>query len=72
MRHIANREVEFNSNLSILHVEQEIKGDDTTVFESVLAADTERTQLLAEEKRLVETNPGSQLLQSIYSRLAEI
>lgn len=72
MRHIAKREIEFNPNLSILHVEQEIRGDDTTVFESVLAADTERTRLLAEEKRLIETNPGSQLLQQIYSRLAEI
>ena len=72
MRHIAKREVDFNPNLTILHVEQEIRGDDTTVFESVLAADTERTQLLAEEKRLVENNPGSALLPSIYSRLEAI
>lgn len=40
-------------NCQILHVEQEVAGDDTTVIEAVLACDTERTQLLKEEQTLL-------------------
>ncbi|KAK9827792.1 hypothetical protein WJX74_002330 [Apatococcus lobatus] len=37
----------------ILHVEQEVVGDDTTVMDSVLACDVERLELLKEEAALV-------------------
>ncbi len=40
------------SHISILHVEQEVVGDDTEALDSVLESDTKRTQLLAEEKSL--------------------
>ncbi|KAJ7545438.1 hypothetical protein O6H91_09G119800 [Diphasiastrum complanatum] len=40
-------------NCQILHVEQEVVGDDTTVLECVLSSDIERTKLLEEEARLV-------------------
>ena len=42
-----------HSSLQILHVEQEVVGDDTTVIESVLACDTERTSLLQEEQAIL-------------------
>ena len=42
-----------HSSLQILHVEQEVVGDDTTVIESVLACDTERTSLLQEEQDIL-------------------
>ncbi|PNH01238.1 ABC transporter F family member 3 [Tetrabaena socialis] len=37
----------------VLHVEQEVAGDDTPVVEAVLACDPERTQLLQEEADLL-------------------
>ncbi|KAH7513691.1 ABC transporter F family member 3 [Ziziphus jujuba] len=40
-------------NCRILHVEQEVVGDDTTALQCVLNSDIERTQLLEEEARLV-------------------
>lgn len=40
------------SHLSILHVEQEVIGDDTPAIESVLECDKERHELLQEEKML--------------------
>lgn len=40
-------------NCQILHVEQEVVGDDTTALQCVLNSDIERTQLLEEEARLV-------------------
>ncbi|KAI0264984.1 P-loop containing nucleoside triphosphate hydrolase protein [Gloeopeniophorella convolvens] len=52
LRHIAMREVPIPPHISILFVEQEIIGDDTTALESVLKADVWRDHLLAEEARL--------------------
>lgn len=41
------------ANCQILHVEQEVAGDDTTALQCVLNTDIERTQLLQEEARLL-------------------
>jgi len=41
-------------NCQILHVEQEVVGDDTTALQCVLNTDVERVQLLQEEARLVQ------------------
>jgi len=41
-------------NCHILHVEQEVVGDDTTALQCVLNADVERVQLQQEEARLVQ------------------
>ena len=40
------------SHISILHVEQEVVGDDTPALESVLQCDTLRCGLLEKEKQL--------------------
>jgi ATP-binding cassette subfamily F protein 3 len=37
----------------VLHVEQEVVGDDTQVLQAVLQCDVERSQLLAEEQELL-------------------
>ena len=40
-------------NCQILHVEQEVVGDDTTALQCVLNSDIERCQLLEEEAQLL-------------------
>lgn len=40
------------SHISVLHVEQEVIGDDTIAIDSVLQCDTEREELLRKEKEL--------------------
>ncbi|KAL5534704.1 hypothetical protein ACEPAG_1168 [Sanghuangporus baumii] len=52
LRHIALREVPVPSHITILFVEQEIVGDDTSAIESVLKADVWRETLLKEEAAL--------------------
>ncbi|KAL4424205.1 hypothetical protein ABPG75_001506 [Micractinium tetrahymenae] len=55
LRHLAQRAIKgIPSNCQILHVEQEVVGDDTTALEAVLHCDTERLRLLEEEQQLME------------------
>eukprot|EP00029_Vermamoeba_vermiformis_P006136 TRINITY_DN2324_c0_g1_i1.p1 TRINITY_DN2324_c0_g1~~TRINITY_DN2324_c0_g1_i1.p1 ORF type:complete len:697 (-),score=231.17 TRINITY_DN2324_c0_g1_i1:12-2102(-) len=53
LRAISAREIEVPTHLDILHVEQEVIGDETTVIQSVLMCDIEREEMLVEEKRLL-------------------
>ncbi|PSS11221.1 ABC transporter F family member 3 like [Actinidia chinensis var. chinensis] len=54
LRHMAMHAIDgIPNNCQILHVEQEVVGDDTTALQCVLNADVERTQLLEEEARLL-------------------
>lgn len=41
-------------NCQILHVEQEVVGDDTTALQCILNSDVERIQLLEEEASLLD------------------
>ncbi|KAJ7239013.1 P-loop containing nucleoside triphosphate hydrolase protein [Mycena haematopus] len=52
LRHIAMREVPIPAHITILFVEQEIIGDDTTAIDSVLKADVWRDHLMKEEASL--------------------
>ena len=52
LRHMALRDVPIPTNVSLLYVEQEITGDDTSAIEAVLKADVWREKLFAEERRL--------------------
>ncbi|KAL1406372.1 hypothetical protein Q8F55_008071 [Vanrija albida] len=52
LRHLALREVPIPTHISILYVEQEIVGDDTTAIQSVLKADVWRHKLISEEVEL--------------------
>ncbi|XP_028774679.1 ABC transporter F family member 3 [Neltuma alba] len=84
LRHMAMHAIDgIPYNCQILHVEQEVVGDDTTALQCVLNSDIERTQLLEEEARLlaqqrelesgdvaVKSNDAiSQRLEEIYKRL---
>ena len=53
LRSIANHELHLPSHVTVLHVEQEVVGDDTVAVESVLECDVERTALLKREHELL-------------------
>lgn len=74
LRHIATRQIAgLPRHLSILHVEQEVRGDDTTTaLQSVLSADLRREALLAEESRLQTAINKDQSDLSSLERLAAI
>ncbi|ODV63916.1 putative AAA family ATPase GCN20 [Ascoidea rubescens DSM 1968] len=52
LRALSKRELNVPKHISILHVEQELRGDETTALQSVLDADVWRKQLLFEEKKI--------------------
>ncbi|NP_001353370.1 ABC transporter F family member 4 [Solanum lycopersicum] len=55
LRHMAMHAIDgIPRNCQILHVEQEVVGDNTSVLQCILNTDMERTQLLEEEARLLE------------------
>lgn len=54
LRALAGRELNVPKHISILHVEQELRGDDNTALQSVLDADVWRKQLLGEEAKINE------------------
>ncbi|KAH0975077.1 hypothetical protein GBA52_016976 [Prunus armeniaca] len=63
LRHLAMHAIDgIPKNFQILHVEQEVVGDDTSALQCVLNTDVERTQLMEEEARLLAK-------QEIYKRL---
>ncbi|KAI9025532.1 P-loop containing nucleoside triphosphate hydrolase protein [Hyaloraphidium curvatum] len=80
LRAISTRELYVSQNISVLHVEQEVVGDDTPAIRSVLSADLEREALLAEEKELTAAMEGgdekakeaSARLKAVHQRLEEI
>ena len=63
------------SKMTIVYVEQEILGTETSVLDTVLEADKERLQLLLEEQELSTNESAAQALDrltEIYARLKEI
>jgi len=61
LKHMAMHAIDgIPRNCQILHVEQEVVGDDTTVLQCVLDSDVERKQLLEEEAQLAQQQaPGA-------------
>ncbi|KAK5644777.1 hypothetical protein RI129_006077 [Pyrocoelia pectoralis] len=79
LRMISAGQLRIPSHISILHVEQEVVGDDTLALDSVLECDTVREALLKKEKELsFEINSGcvdSDLpnqLTEVYTQLQNI
>ncbi|KAJ3169515.1 ATP-binding cassette sub- F member 3 [Geranomyces variabilis] len=83
LRAIAHEELRLPAHIRVLHVEQEIAGDDTPALQSVLDADLERNGLLEEEKKLnqglmkISTTPEegdrmSKRLKEVYAKLEDI
>ncbi|AMD19883.1 HCL268Wp [Eremothecium sinecaudum] len=54
LRALSRRELNVPKHISILHVEQEVRGDENTVLQSVLDADVWRKRLLHEEEKINE------------------
>lgn len=54
LRALSRREVAIPTHISILHVEQEITGDDTPALQAVLDADVWRKHLLAEQEKITK------------------
>ena len=54
LRALSRRELNIPKHITILHVEQEIRGDDTPAIQSVLDADVWRKSLLQEELKINE------------------
>lgn len=54
LRALARRELNIPKHITILHVEQEIRGDETSALQSVLDADVWRKNLLGEEAKINE------------------
>ncbi|KAH9621008.1 hypothetical protein KSS87_004545 [Heliosperma pusillum] len=62
LRHLALHAIDgIPKNCQILHVEQEVAGDNTTALQCVLNSDIERTHLLEEETRLLEQQRNFEL-----------
>uniref|UniRef100_A0A8C1M838 ATP-binding cassette sub-family F member 3 n=1 Tax=Cyprinus carpio TaxID=7962 RepID=A0A8C1M838_CYPCA len=79
LKMLASRSLRVPLHISILHVEQEVAGDDTVALQSVLESDTVREELLKEERTLNAhiangTADGleSVRLSEIYAKLEEI
>ena len=77
LRAIDERIIDVPSFIHIIHVEQEIIGDDTTAVQSVVGADKERAWLLNKEKELLEKDDddipeGAVNLNEVYERLDEV
>ncbi|KAJ8920090.1 hypothetical protein NQ315_011745 [Exocentrus adspersus] len=79
LRMISGGQLRIPSHISILHVEQEVVGDDTLALDSVLECDTVRQDLLNKEKQIsAAINAGSTdpelntQLSEIYAQLQNI
>lgn len=71
---ISSRSLFIPKHITILHVEQEVAGTDTSALDAVLECDTQRESLLAEEKLLSASDDkdASSRLQQVYSELSAI
>jgi ATP-binding cassette subfamily F protein 3 len=75
LRNFVERELEgIPPYLQILHIEQEVAGDETTALDMVLKTDVERARLLQEEKELLEgdDDSGGERLARVYERMDAI
>ncbi|XP_046559186.1 ATP-binding cassette sub-family F member 3-like [Haliotis rubra] len=74
LKMISSNQLMIPSHISVLHVEQEVVGDDTLALQSVLECDERREGLLREERQLnAQLNtPGSGTDKDVSARLSEI
>ncbi|KAL1501844.1 hypothetical protein ABEB36_007094 [Hypothenemus hampei] len=79
LKMISSGNLKIPSHISILHVEQEVIGDDTLAIDSVLECDTVRQSLLEKEKAISNSiNSGSNdpelssKLSEVYAQLQNI
>uniref|UniRef100_H2ZJ89 ABC transporter domain-containing protein n=1 Tax=Ciona savignyi TaxID=51511 RepID=H2ZJ89_CIOSA len=70
LKMISLKNLSIPSHIRVLHVEQEVDGDDTIALQSVLESDTVRESLLREERDLQQKMDKQEHMDT--SRLAEI
>ncbi|KAK3705518.1 hypothetical protein RRG08_041392 [Elysia crispata] len=74
LKMLSSRSLMIPSHITVLHVEQEVAGDDTPALQSVLECDEKREALLKEEKalnaKLSSSSPGQD--NSLSTRLADV
>ena len=71
---ITNGSLLIPKHIQVLHVEQEVTGDDTSALDAVLECDKVRKKLLEDEKSLLNSKNGdsNSRLEQVYSELAAI
>jgi len=72
LRMISEKQLIIPSHITVLHVEQEVVGDETPAIQSVLESHTVRENLLKEEKDLNERINKGDTDPEINSRLTEV
>ena len=53
LKHIGNRALRIPKHIDVLYCEQEVQADETPAIEAVLSADVKRTDLIAEQKKVM-------------------
>ncbi|KAG1657181.1 ATP-binding cassette sub-family F member 3 [Nymphon striatum] len=71
LRMIAQGQLKIPKHISILHVEQEVVGDDTIARDSVLQSDELRESLMAEEREITKKLQDSSNSQEPTKRVSE-
>lgn len=69
---LSSKQLQIPSKISLLHVEQEVVGDERTVLQSVLEADTRREELLRLERELSRQIAAGQNDENTTQQLAEV
>ena len=80
LRNLANKAIQIPEFVFVMHVEQEIVGDETSVLNAVLKSDKEREYLLNLESQILDLDPEEHPDQSVdgiglmevYERLEEL
>lgn len=72
LRMIVSKQLQIPSHISILHVEQEVVGDETLAIASVLECDEKLNELWRLEKELSKDPSKSQQLTEVYQQLQEL
>lgn len=69
LRMISQKQLQIPSHISILHVEQEVHGDDTIALDSVLECDEKLNELWRKEKEYAKDPTKSNELTEVYAEL---
>lgn len=72
LRMISNRQLHIPTHISVLHVEQEVVGDDTPAIESVLECDFVREALLKREREISAALNAGSTDQELNNELSEV
>jgi len=72
LRMISTKQLQIPSHISVLHVEQEVTGDETTALDSVLECDVRRNTLLSREKEINDKIKAGDADPSLSSELSEV